>query len=84
MTDPEPPVDWDAARQRARLSATALWWGYFGLGGMATPLEFAAFLSGEVQPGDRDRGLLSQALNDRFIELGMDSPMPTPPRPPGS
>jgi hypothetical protein len=67
----------ESARQRAGLTPVALWWAYFALGGNATPIKFAAFLNGEIHPARRDHDLLSQALNDRFIEMGMDSPLPS-------
>lgn len=67
----------EAARLELRLTPAALWWAYFELGGTATPLEFGAFLSGATQPGRGDHERLSQALNERFSELGQDHPIPS-------
>jgi hypothetical protein len=66
----------EAARQQSGLSPAGLWWAYFALGGAATPLQLAAILDGEVAPTRRDHDLLSHALNERFTELGLDSPVP--------
>lgn len=68
----------ESARRQAGLSRAALWWAYFALGGEATPLQLAAILDGDVVPSRRDHALLSQALNERFMELGQDSPVPPP------
>ena len=78
MTTPEdePPSIFEAARLRLGITPAALWWAYFGLGGTATPLEFGAFLSGQTRPGSSDHDRLSCALNERFTELGQDSPIP--------
>jgi len=67
---------YESARQRSGLSPAALWWAYFALGGQATPLQLAAILQGEVAPSPHDHDLLSQALNERFTDLGQDSPIP--------
>ena len=76
MPHPGPGTIFEAARHHAGLGRAELWWAYFGLGGNATPIEFGLFLSGEVTPGRHDHDVLSQALNDRLIELGLDSPVP--------
>jgi hypothetical protein len=74
--EPEEATLFESARQRSGLSPAALWWAYFALGGQATPLQLAAILQGEANPNPHDHDLLSQALNERFTDLGLDSPVP--------
>ena len=76
MSQPAAPTIFEAARLHAGLGRADLWWAYFALGGNATPIEFGLFLTGEATPGRHDHDVLSQALNDRFIELDLDSPVP--------
>jgi hypothetical protein len=66
----------ESARQLVGLSVSELWWAYVILGGTASLGEVEDFLSGALQPerGQYDR--LAQALNDRFIDLGSDHPVP--------
>lgn len=65
----------DGARRDAGLSQQALWSRYFGLGGMAMPLEVEAFLLGLTVPSAHDREVLVHALNERFSELGRNHPV---------
>jgi hypothetical protein len=39
-------------------------------------LEIEAYLSGALMPTDIEYDYIAQALNDRFIELGMNHPVP--------
>jgi hypothetical protein len=66
----------DQYRQWARLSQADLWLRYCEVGGMSTALEVEAFLFGTLLPSAHDHDLLAQALNDRFLELGGDHPVP--------
>jgi len=66
----------DVARTDAGLSNDELWARYFGLGGMAMPLEVEAFLLGLVEPSAHDHEVLVHALNERFSELGRNHPVP--------
>jgi hypothetical protein len=66
----------DRYRQRAGLSQPDLWLRYCEIGGMSTALEVEAFLFGTLVPSAHDHDLLAQALNDRFLELGGDHPVP--------
>jgi hypothetical protein len=66
----------EAFRQHADLTPDDLWWAYFALGGNATPHTVAGFLNGHAQPGRTDHDLLAHALNERFTQLGQDSPVP--------
>ncbi|MGH8999135.1 MAG: hypothetical protein ACRDY7_07060 [Acidimicrobiia bacterium] len=60
----------------ARLSVHDLWVRYFGLGGMSTALEVEAYLAGALVPTEHDYDVLAHALNERFVELGGNHPVP--------
>lgn len=64
------------ARNQAGLTVAELWLRYFCLGGMSTPLEVDAVLHGAVSPSDSDYDILAHAINERFLELGRDHPVP--------
>lgn len=66
----------EAARSMLGLSVPDLWVDYLALGGCATPATVAAFLSGDRRLGDYDHDLLTQALNERFLDSGDDHPLP--------
>jgi hypothetical protein len=73
----EQPVDvLDHFRQSADLSHGELWFRYFGLGGMSTGIELEAFLYGILEPTTHDHDVIAQALNERFVELGGNHPVP--------
>ena len=67
-------LDW--FRQQADLSRGELWLRYFELGGMSTPLELEAFLYGALRPSPHDHDVIAHALNERFVELGGNHPVP--------
>lgn len=64
------------ARLDADLSHAELWMRYFELGGMSSGLEVEAYLYGALQPTTHDYNVLAHALNERFVELGGDHPVP--------
>jgi hypothetical protein len=64
------------ARNQAGLTVDELWLRYFGLGGLSTPLEVDAVLHGALTPSDFDYDILAHAINERFLELGGDHPVP--------
>jgi hypothetical protein len=66
----------EQARLDARLSLDELWMRYFELGGMSTALQVDAFLYGALVPTVHDHDLLAHALNERFVELGGNHPVP--------
>jgi hypothetical protein len=73
----EPPGDrLNQARLDAGLSLAELWLRYFELGGMRSPLEVEAYVYGALQPTDHDHDVLAHAINERFVELGGDHPVP--------
>ncbi len=63
-------------REHALLSHGELWLRYFELGGMSTALELEAFLYGALEPDRHDRDVIAHALNERFVELGGNHPVP--------
>jgi hypothetical protein len=65
----------DHFRQEAGLSHGELWLRYFELGGMSTGLQLEAFLYGMASPTDHDHDVIAHALNERFVELGMNHPV---------
>ena len=66
----------DTFRQEAGLSLGELWLRYFELGGMSTGLELEAFLFGALEPSPHDHDVIAHALNERFVELGGNHPVP--------
>jgi hypothetical protein len=66
----------DRARRDAMLTVGALWLRYFELGGMGTALELEAYLYGALQPTEHEYDVLVHTLNERFVELGGNHPLP--------
>lgn len=52
-----------------------LWLRYFAIGGGSGPSEVADYLGGPTEPDRRQYNLLVDTLNERFTELGLDSPV---------
>jgi len=75
MTEPLTDV-LDGYRLDAGLSHGDLFLRYFELGGMSTALEVEAFLYEALEPSRHDRDLIAHALNERFVELGGNHPVP--------
>jgi len=68
----------DRYRQRAGLSHGDLFLRYFELGGMSTALQLEAILYGALDPSPHDGEVIAHALNERFVELGGNHPVPYP------
>jgi hypothetical protein len=66
----------DQARVDAELSHGELWFRYFALGGMSTALQLEAFCYGALEPSAHDHDIIAHALNERFVELGGNHPVP--------
>ena len=64
------------ARTKAGLTHGELWLRYFELGGMSTAFQLEAYLFGALQPTSRDHNVIAHALNERFVELGGNHPVP--------
>jgi hypothetical protein len=66
----------DLFRIDAALSHGDLWLRYFELGGMSTGLQLEAYLYGALRPTSHDHDIIAHALNERFVELGGNHPVP--------
>lgn len=66
----------DRARRELGLSRGELWFRYFELGGMRTERELDAVLRGTLQPSTHEHDVIAHALNERFVELGGNHPVP--------
>jgi hypothetical protein len=64
------------ARVDAGLTLDELWLRYFALGGMSAGFEFEAHLYGALPTSVHDHDLIAHALNERFVELGGNHPVP--------
>ena len=64
------------SRRRLGLSALKLWMGYFAVGGNGSLTDVTDWLSGASELSVRDYDLLAQAMNDEFVVLGLDHPVP--------
>jgi len=74
---PDPPADvLDRQRRLAGLSHGELWMRYFELGGMDSALELQAIVYGALRPSAHDHDVIAHALNERFVELGGNHPVP--------
>ena len=75
MTD-SPDDRLDVARIDAALTTDELWLRYFALGGMSSAIELDAYLLGALSVTDHDDDVIAHALNERFVELGRNHPVP--------
>lgn len=64
----------EAGRIQADLSRDELWLAYFALGGSASRDAVYTYLDG--RGGAMDYDVLAQAINERFVELGQNHPVP--------
>jgi hypothetical protein len=65
-----------AALEQCGISDHELWVDYIGLGGTGSPAVVGSFLSGGEEPDQVQYDILAQALNERFLDLGMNHPVP--------
>jgi hypothetical protein len=66
----------EEAREAAGLSLRDLWLRYIALGGASDVVEVDAYLHGILAPTAHERDVLAHALNERFMELGRNHPVP--------
>ena len=66
----------DRFRMEADLTHGELWLRYFELGGMSTGFELEAILYGALAASPHDHDVIAHALNERFVELGGNHPVP--------
>jgi hypothetical protein len=76
MTEAGSPNVLRAAREHAGMTAWELWLAYFSLGGMASAVQLEGHIQGRGRLDRMQHDILVQALNDRFVERGMDHPVP--------
>lgn len=73
---PAPGATLSAGLTHAAMTLRDLWLRYFALGGMAGPDHLRQIIDGTVTPSHRDYDLMAQAINEQFIDLGRDHPVP--------
>lgn len=66
----------DAARLLAGITVAELWLRYFTLGGTNTRADLDKLLRGDAAFGVGQYDVLAHALNERFVELDSDHPVP--------
>lgn len=66
----------DRARVEAGLALSELWLRYFALGGTAPSLVLDGWCHGALVASPVEYNLVAQALNERFLELGLTPPLP--------
>jgi hypothetical protein len=71
----------EVARDDAGLTIGEFWLRYIGLGGTATPAELAAALGGGRGLDRHQYNVAAVALNERFMDLDRDHPVPYAPVP---
>lgn len=57
------------------LSAAELWRRCHGIGGVGDLAEVREHLGAHTCPDDAEHNVIAQALNDVFVERGMDHPV---------
>lgn len=72
----EPPDVLDRFRQDAGLSHSELWLRYFELGGMSAVFQVEAVLHSAIVANPHEHDVLAHALNERFVALGGNHPVP--------
>jgi hypothetical protein len=63
------------ALELARWTATDLWIGVLSMGGGFSRADIDDLLSGASPLSEQVYNLLAAALNDRFVDLGLDHPV---------
>jgi hypothetical protein len=76
VTNPPDARTLDEFRLEAALSGTDLWLRYFELGGMSSAFQLEAILHGALGATPHDHDVIAHALNERFVELGGNHPVP--------
>lgn len=66
----------DTARREIGISRSELWLRCLALGGLSTPAELDSYLQETVQPDPGEYDVIAQALNEGFLALGRDHPLP--------
>lgn len=72
----QPARTLDTYRRDAGLSHDDLWLRYFELGGMSSAFQLEACLHGALQLSPQEHDVIVHAINERFVELGGNHPIP--------
>jgi hypothetical protein len=72
----EPATDLEQGRIGSGLSIGELFLRYFEMGGMSTEFQLEAFLYRALEPSSHDHDVIAYALNERYVELGGNHPVP--------
>jgi len=63
-------------RQHTALSVEELWFRCLALGSTNTLLQLEAFLHGALRPTPHEFNLMAVAVNEHFVDLGVDQFIP--------
>jgi hypothetical protein len=66
----------ESFRRDLILTRVELWVHYVGLGGRARMGDVSGYLAGERQLDRLEHNTIAQALNERFMDLGGNHPVP--------
>jgi hypothetical protein len=66
----------NSARQLADVTVYELWLRYFTLGGTASRADLGALLRGDLVFRADQYDIVAHAINERFVELDMNHPVP--------
>ena len=66
----------ELCRQHKTLSLGELWLHCFALGSDNTPLQLDAFLHGALRPTPHEFNLIAVAVNEHFVDVGVDQFVP--------
>ncbi|MGH3921368.1 MAG: hypothetical protein ACRDTT_00545 [Pseudonocardiaceae bacterium] len=64
------------ARRQVGISRSELWLRCVALGGLSTPAELDSYLQETAQPEPSEYNVIAHALNEGFLDLGGDYPVP--------
>jgi hypothetical protein len=64
-----------AGLQAAGMSYRELWLNQIAVGGSATEFEVEAYVTGALKPDPHQHNVLAQAINEHFIDAGLDHPV---------
>ena len=65
-----------AGCEQAHLTLEQLWLAYLAFGGLHSPAEVRALLDGDGTLTAQEYDLLAHAINERFMDDGLDHPIP--------
>ena len=69
-------ADMELALAMSGLGRFEMWVRYFALGGSASPLELDAFFNESLEFTDLEHDIVSHALNERLLEMGLSPLLP--------